>query len=143
VTVRIQAWVDGPSPPPDVTVIADGHTLAHAVRQAVHALRVGVGRTVAKEEVAPGDWLWNWSGTVLRVREIAKTEPMFTMLTPMLGSKRRKTWPVILDLRGDRRVTVTLSGLAHAELRRGAAERGSPDAYVEALLLQAARQRGP
>ncbi len=130
-TVRIQACLDGPSPP-DTTVIVDGNTLAHAVRQAVHHLGLGVGQTRSSVEVAKGEWRWDWSGTIIRVLEIPNTEPMF--VARVRGEAK------IIDLRGDEHVTVQLSREARAELDRGATACGR-DGYIEKLLLEAAEGR--
>lgn len=140
-TVRIQACLDGPSPP-DTTVIVDGNTLAHAVRQAVHHLGLGVGQTRSSVEVAKGEWRWDWSGTIIRVLEIPNTEPMFLRVAAHHGTfvARVRGEAKIIDLRGDEHVTVQLSREARAELDRGATACGR-DGYIEKLLLEAAEGR--
>lgn len=155
-TARIAAWLDSEKPP-ETIVFVEGSSLAHAVRRAVSSLGVGVGQTRSKAETAPGEWRWDWSGTILQVRVIPHTEPFgefFKPLPPMhlspsetdariAGARaaRLAKPPAILDLRFGQRVTVQLSNDACAELARGGAERGGRDAYVEALLLEAAARR--
>ena len=138
-------------------VFVEGSSLAHAVRRAVHYLGVGVGQTRSKTETAPGEWRWDWSGTILQVRVVPRTEPFGEFLKPLpplcipptaidkrimggLSARLAKPLPII-DLRFDRRVAVQLSHDACAELARGAAEGGGRDAYVQALLLEAAARR--
>jgi hypothetical protein len=54
-------------------VLVSGVTLAHAVRIAVRQLGLGVGRTLARENVGANEWRWNWSGRTLHVKKIEKT----------------------------------------------------------------------
>jgi len=141
-SIRIQAWVDRPTPP-DAVVIVDGYSLAHAVRKAVRGLGLGVGQTRSSKEIAPGEWQWDWSGTKVHVCEIASTEPMFVPLTKRIEKAKLGILkaPAIIDVRFDRRVTLSLSREAIVELDRGRAESGGRDAYVERLLLDAASRR--
>jgi hypothetical protein len=155
-TARIAAWLDDEKPPESV-VFAEGHSLAHAVRRAVHGLGVGVGQTRSKTETAPGEWRWDWSGTILQVRVIPHAEPFRELVKPLppmhlpssetdarIAGARAACLakpPAIIDMRVGQRVTVQLSNGACAELARGGSERGGRDAYVEALLLEAAARR--
>lgn len=107
-------------------VVADGVTLAHAVRGAIRQLGLGSGRTIGPpERLAPGEWRWNWSGHLLLVHEI-----------------RPSGTPGIVTPRGERRrkcVELTLSDEAREKLDTIAAREyaGNRSALVEALILRA------
>jgi hypothetical protein len=142
-TVRIMVWRDTPTEP-DAMVLADGNTIAHAVRRAAHCLRLGVGRTRSvRPDSEPDQWIYDWSGVLLRVRKIERSDEVWEPLVLVKStSPLPRSLPRVIDLLSLSTVSLRLSAAAVDELARGAAEHGgSRDDYIELLLRRAAAQR--
>ncbi len=98
-------------------VDAEGATLAHAVRVAVRKLGLGAGRTLSKERVAPSAYVWNWSGSRLRVEVLPDRTA--------LGNAHRER----------KMVTLTLSDEARSALETLSPTYGNKSAAAEAAIL--------
>ena len=134
----IQAWLESDAPP-EMTVIVEGASLPHAVRLAAQHLGIGLGRTLSSAELTPGEWLWDWSGTKIRLRIIPARYDFSAQLAA--APLRVLRVPKILMYTETRVVLQNLSRTSIDELDCGAAEHGGRQAYVEILLRQAAARR--